>query len=52
MIVLGIDPGTASLGFGVVERMGGGLREVDHGCLDDDPGRAAARSGCSRSTPA
>jgi crossover junction endodeoxyribonuclease RuvC len=33
VIVLGIDPGTASLGFGVVERVGGGLREVDHGCL-------------------
>ena len=37
MIVLGIDPGTASLGFGVVERMGGGLREIDHGCLTTTP---------------
>lgn len=37
MIVLGIDPGTASLGFGVVERVGGGLREVDHGCLVTTP---------------
>jgi crossover junction endodeoxyribonuclease RuvC len=37
VIVLGIDPGTASLGFGVVERMGGGLREIDHGCLTTTP---------------
>ena len=37
MIVLGIDPGTASLGFGVVERIGGGLREIDHGCLTTTP---------------
>lgn len=37
MIVLGIDPGTASLGFGVVERVGGGLREIDHGCLTTTP---------------
>jgi crossover junction endodeoxyribonuclease RuvC len=31
--VLGIDPGTAALGYGIVERTGGRLREVDHGCL-------------------
>ena len=39
MIVLGIDPGTASLGYGVVERTGGRLREVDHGCLTTTPDR-------------
>ena len=33
MIILGIDPGTAALGYGIVERTGGRLREVDHGCL-------------------
>ena len=33
MIVLGIDPGTAALGYGIVERTGSRLREVDHGCL-------------------
>ncbi len=32
MIVLGIDPGTAALGYGVVER-NGGLRAVDYGCV-------------------
>jgi len=33
VIVLGIDPGTAALGYGIVERTGSRLREVDHGCL-------------------
>ncbi|HEX7950114.1 MAG TPA: crossover junction endodeoxyribonuclease RuvC [Candidatus Limnocylindrales bacterium] len=37
MIVLGIDPGTASLGYGIVERVAGRLREVDHGCLTTSP---------------
>jgi len=34
MIVLGIDPGTAMLGYGVVERSGSRLRMVDVGCLE------------------
>lgn len=33
MIVLGIDPGTAALGYGIVERTGSRLRLVDAGCL-------------------
>jgi crossover junction endodeoxyribonuclease RuvC len=37
VIVLGIDPGTAALGYGIVERSGGRLREVDHGCLETSP---------------
>jgi crossover junction endodeoxyribonuclease RuvC len=37
MIVLGIDPGTAALGYGIVERTGGGLRAVDVGCLETSP---------------
>jgi crossover junction endodeoxyribonuclease RuvC len=36
MIVLGIDPGTAALGYGVVER-NGGLRAVDVGCVATSP---------------
>ena len=31
MIVLGIDPGTAALGYGIVEATRGRVREVDHG---------------------
>ena len=34
MIVLGIDPGTAALGWGIVERTGSRLRMVDAGCLE------------------
>lgn len=34
MIVLGIDPGTAALGYGIVERRGSHLRMVDAGCLE------------------
>ena len=37
MIVLGIDPGTAALGYGVVERTGGNLRAVDYGCIVTSP---------------
>ena len=33
MIILGIDPGTAALGYGIVERIGSRLRAVDHGCF-------------------
>jgi crossover junction endodeoxyribonuclease RuvC len=33
VIVLGIDPGTAALGYGIVERTGQRLRAVDHGCF-------------------
>lgn len=34
MIVLGIDPGTARLGYGVVEREGSALTMRDYGCLE------------------
>jgi crossover junction endodeoxyribonuclease RuvC len=37
VIVLGIDPGTAALGYGIVESIGGRAREVDHGCLVTSP---------------
>jgi crossover junction endodeoxyribonuclease RuvC len=37
MIVLGIDPGTAALGYGVIERTGGRLRPVDFGCVTTIP---------------
>ena len=37
MIVLGVDPGTASLGYGIVERTGSRLRAIDFGCLVTSP---------------
>ena len=33
MIVLGIDPGTAALGYGVIDRTGGRLRAIDYGAF-------------------
>ncbi|HWH24593.1 MAG TPA: crossover junction endodeoxyribonuclease RuvC [Candidatus Limnocylindria bacterium] len=37
MIVLGVDPGTAATGYGIVERTGSRLRAVDYGCLETTP---------------
>jgi crossover junction endodeoxyribonuclease RuvC len=37
VIILGIDPGTAALGYGIIERTGGRLRAIDHGCLVTSP---------------
>jgi len=37
VIVLGIDPGTAAMGYGIVERTGARLRAVDHGCIVTSP---------------
>jgi crossover junction endodeoxyribonuclease RuvC len=37
VIVLGIDPGTAALGYGIIDSTRGRLREVDHGCLETSP---------------
>ncbi len=39
MIILGIDPGTAALGYGIVER-NSHLRAVDYGCLTTTPDQA------------
>jgi crossover junction endodeoxyribonuclease RuvC len=36
MIVLGIDPGTASTGFGIVADAGSRLRALDHGVIETD----------------
>lgn len=37
MIVLGVDPGTAALGYGIIERTGTRLRAIDFGCLETSP---------------
>jgi crossover junction endodeoxyribonuclease RuvC len=37
VIVLGIDPGTAALGYGLVDRTGGSLRAVDYGVVTTSP---------------
>ncbi len=37
MIVLGIDPGTAMTGYGIIERTGSQLRLIDYGCFETLP---------------
>ena len=51
MIILGIDPGTATMGYGIVERTGGSLRAVDYGAFTTSadlplPERLAAIHSC------
>jgi crossover junction endodeoxyribonuclease RuvC len=36
--VVGIDPGTAACGYGIVQESGGRLREVAHGCWSTPAG--------------
>ena len=43
MVVLGIDPGVANTGFGVVERRGGRLLALDGGVVETAAGRELAR---------
>lgn len=42
MIILGIDPGTATTGFGIVKKTESGIEVVDYGCIETcagtDPG--------------
>ncbi|HVM31457.1 MAG TPA: crossover junction endodeoxyribonuclease RuvC [Candidatus Limnocylindrales bacterium] len=42
MIVLGVDPGTAATGYGIVERSGNRLRMIDFGCLETTPAQQLA----------
>jgi crossover junction endodeoxyribonuclease RuvC len=39
VIVLGIDPGTARTGYGLVSRDGSRLQALDYGCLETVPDR-------------
>ena len=39
MLVLGIDPGTATTGYGLVREAGGGLEAIDYGVILTEPGQ-------------
>jgi crossover junction endodeoxyribonuclease RuvC len=43
IVVMGIDPGVASTGFGVVRAAGGKMSAVDGGVIEAPPGEAAAQ---------
>ncbi len=37
MIILGIDPGTATLGFGIIKKTKDSLEVIDYGCINTTP---------------
>jgi crossover junction endodeoxyribonuclease RuvC len=43
LIVLGIDPGTAATGYGIVERNGAKLRAIDYGCFETTPAQTPSQ---------
>ena len=43
MIILGIDPGIATVGFGVVEAQGTALRPIKYGAVTTAPGQPLSR---------
>ena len=40
-IVIGIDPGLASVGYGLVAQSGGAMRHIAHGCITTTPDQAS-----------
>lgn len=37
MIILGIDPGTATTGFGLIEKIKKNIKVIDYGCINTSP---------------
>jgi len=37
MIILGIDPGTATTGYGIIRKTGQNIKAVDYGCIKNRP---------------
>ena len=37
MTIIGIDPGTATLGFGVINKIGKKIKVLDYGCIETIP---------------
>lgn len=42
MIIIGIDPGFARTGWGIIDKQDGRLKMLGYGCLETDPGLSAA----------
>lgn len=43
MLILGIDPGTTRIGYGLIESKGGDLRAIKHGLLEISPGKSTQK---------
>ena len=48
--VLGIDPGTATTGWAIVEERGGDLKAVAYGCIVTSPKKSTANRLCETSS--
>ncbi len=42
MIILGVDPGTALIGYGLIKKAGKELKCLDYGCIKTDPQKSPA----------
>ncbi|MCR4963859.1 MAG: crossover junction endodeoxyribonuclease RuvC [Firmicutes bacterium] len=42
MIILGLDPGTAITGYGLIEAVAGSYRLLNYGCIRTEPGHSDA----------
>lgn len=43
MVILGIDPGTATIGYGVVEKSKDGIKCLEYGCIQTNPKESPAK---------
>jgi len=37
MIILGVDPGTAIIGYGLIKKSNRGIEIIEYGCIETDP---------------
>ena len=42
MIILGIDPGTAATGYGLIKKIKNEIKCLDYGCIETNPGNSPA----------
>jgi crossover junction endodeoxyribonuclease RuvC len=43
MVILGIDPGTATIGYGVIEKLKGEIKCIEYGCIETDPKESTSK---------
>lgn len=43
MVILGIDPGTATIGYGVIEKSKGEIKCIEYGCIETNPKESPAK---------
>jgi len=43
MVILGIDPGTATIGYGVIEKSKGDISCIEYGCIETSPKESSSK---------